>query len=118
MTRKIFTTTALLLCFTVCLALTIDFTGKWKGNLTTPDGNVLPVTYNFKVDGTKLTGTAESPNGSTTIDNGKVDGNNFTFSVNVNGTDYNQKGKAYPDSCALDIDLGGQNVHFIVTKSK
>ena len=117
MTRKFFTTTALLCCFMVCFAIVADITGKWTGSIKTPDGNELPVTYNFKVDGTKLTGTADSPQGTVTIDDGKVDGDNFSFKVNVGGTDYPHTGKAYADSCAMDIDLGGQKVHFIVKKA-
>ncbi len=118
MKSKIFITTALVCCFVVCMAIVTDLTGKWTGFIRTPDGNDLPVTYNFKADGTKLSGTAESPQGTVTIDDGKIDGSNFTFKVNVNGTDYPHTGKMYTDSCGMDIDFGGQKAHFTIKRYK
>lgn len=111
MKRKIFTTSALLFCFVLCFALAADLNGKWAGQIKLPDGTDLPVSYNFKVDGTKLTGTADSPNGSVSVDEGKIDGDNFSFKVNVDGTVYPHTGKVYADSCALDIDFGGMKIH-------
>lgn len=116
MKRKFFTTTALLCCFMVCFAIVADITGKWSGNLVTPDGQNIPVTYNFKVDGDKLTGTADSPQGTITIDDGKIKGDDFSFKVTVDGNDYPHTGKAYADSCAMNVDFGGQKVHFIIKK--
>jgi len=118
MTKKFFTTTALVCCFMVCMAIVADLNGKWTGSIKTPDGNELPVTYNFKVDGSKLTGTADSPQGSIPIDDGKIDGDNFTFKVTVSGTDYPHVGKMYADSCGMDIDFGGQKTHFTIKRAQ
>jgi len=117
MKRKIFTTTALVCCFMVCLAVVADLTGKWKGSIKTPDGNELPVTYNFKADGNKLTGTVDSPQGTVSVDDGKIDGDKFSFKVTVDGNDYPHTGKMYTDSCAMDLDFGGQKIHFIVKRA-
>src|ERR1700749_3742566 len=111
MKRKILTSTVLLCCFIAFIAVIADLNGKWTGTLKTPDGQDLPVTYNFKVDGNKLTGTAESPAGQVTVDNGTIDGDSFKFKVTVDGNDYPHAGKLYADSCGLDIDFGGQKVH-------
>jgi hypothetical protein len=112
MKRKLFNPIALACCFIVFAAFVIaDLNGKWIGVIKTPDGNDLQVTYNFKVDGDKLTGTGESPAGTVTIDDGKITGDAFTFKVTVDGTDYPHSGKMYADSCGLDIDFGGQKVH-------
>jgi hypothetical protein len=112
MKGKLFKPIVLACCFIVFMAFTIaNLTGKWTGVIKTPDGNELAVTYNFKVDSNKLTGTAESPAGTVTIDDGKVDGDNFTFKVTVDGNDYPHSGKMYADSCGLDIDFGGQKIH-------
>jgi len=116
--KKILTTTALVCCFMVCLAVVADLSGKWSGAIKTPDGSEIPVTYDFKVDGTKLTGTADSPQGSVPIDDGKIDGENFSFKVTVSGTDYPHTGKMYADSCGMDIDFGGQKSHFTVKRAK
>jgi hypothetical protein len=111
MMKKILTTTLLVCCVAVCLAVIADLTGKWSGTIKTPDGNEFPLTYTFKVDGNKLTGTAESPQGEVAIDSGKVNGDMFTFQVNVNGMAIPHSGKYYGDSVGLDIDLNGQKIH-------
>ena len=117
MKKRIFTSAALLCCFIVCFALIADISGKWSGTIATPDGQDIPVTYNFKVDGEKLTGTADSPQGSVTIDDGKIKGDDFSFKVTVSGNDYPHTGKVYADSLAMNLDFGGQKVHFIVKKA-
>jgi hypothetical protein len=116
MKRKLFNPLLLITGFFIFIAAIADLSGKWTGTITIPGGDDLAVAYDFKVDGTKLTGTADSPAGSVTIDNGKIDGDKFTFSVNVNGTDYPHSGKVYADSCSLDIDFGGQKAHTILKR--
>ncbi|MDB5142798.1 MAG: glycoside hydrolase [Mucilaginibacter sp.] len=111
MKRKFFNPIVLACCFIFVMAVIADLNGKWTGVIKTPDGNDLPVTYNFKVDGDKLTGTAESPAGQVTIDSGKVAGDTFKFQVTVDGNAYPHSGKFYTDSCGLDIDFGGQKIH-------
>jgi hypothetical protein len=116
MKRKILITSSLLSCLIFVMAVVADLTGKWKGTIHTPDGNDLQVVYNFKVDGEKLTGTAESPAGTVTVDDGKITGDTFSFKVTVDGNDYPHKGKMYADSCGLDIDFGGQSMHTTLTR--
>ncbi len=116
MKRKLLLPIALLSCFIFVMAVIADLNGKWKGSIKTPDGQELPVTYNFKTSGDVLTGTAESPAGSVTIDNGKITGDTFTFKVTVDGNDYPHKGKIYADSCGMDIDFGGQSSHFTIKR--
>jgi len=112
MKRKLFNPIALACCFIVFAAFVVaDISGKWTGVIKTPDGNDLQVSYNFKVDGDKLTGTAESPAGQVTVDDGKITGDTFTFKVTVDGNDYPHSGKVYADSCGLDIDFGAQKIH-------
>jgi hypothetical protein len=111
MKKKLFNPLALACCFLVLMAVFADLNGKWTGVIQTPDGNELQVVYNFKVNGDTLTGTAESPAGAVTIDNGKVTGDTFSFKVTVDGNDYPHTGKVYDDSCGLDIDFGGQKIH-------
>ncbi|HEY9004350.1 MAG TPA: hypothetical protein VIM89_23540 [Mucilaginibacter sp.] len=112
MKRKLFYPIALVCCFVVFAAFVVaDLSGKWAGVLKLPDGNELQVTYDFKVDGDKLTGTAESPAGQVTVDDGKINGDTFTFKVTVDGNEYPHSGKLYADSCGLDIDFGAQKIH-------
>ena len=72
--------------FTAATVLAADVTGTWSAEMKTPDGNTFPLTFNFKQDGDKLTGTVQGPQGDPIeISNGKVDGDNFTFDVSFNG---------------------------------
>ncbi len=102
---------AALSCAFFFVVLLANLDGKWKGSITTPDGGNFPVSYNFKVDGATLTGTAESQEGTATIDSGKIAGNDFSFSVTVDGKTYPHTGKVYDDSCSIDINFGGPMVH-------
>lgn len=107
---------AALSCAFFFAAFLANLEGKWTGNITTPDGSNFPVSYNFKVDGATLTGSAESSQGAATIDNGKVAGNDFSFSVKVDGTVYPHTGKFYDDSCGIDIDFGSSIVHTTILR--
>jgi hypothetical protein len=63
-----------------------DVTGTWTGTLTAPDGSTFPLTFTFKQDGTKVTGTVLGPEGDPlAIDDGKIDGDKLTFNVSFNG---------------------------------
>ena len=119
MKRKIFTTALLSCCFMICLAAAFaDLNGKWSGALKTPDGNAIDVAYTFKVDGEKLSGTATSPMGEVSVDDGKIKGDTFSFKVTVEGNDYPHSGKVYADSCAMDVDFGGSSSHVVLTRAK
>lgn len=120
MKTKIFTTVALVCCFMVCFAMVADLTGKWSGSLHAPDGNDYPLTYDLKVDGDKLTGTGESPQGSTPITDGKVNGTDFSFTIDVGGVAVKNTGKFYAeaDSCGLNIDYNGMMMHATLKRDK
>jgi hypothetical protein len=63
-----------------------DVTGSWSTAMKTPDGQSFPLTFTFKQDGVALTGTVQGPQGDPiAISNGKIDGNNFSFTVSFNG---------------------------------
>lgn len=63
-----------------------DVTGTWTGSLTAPDGSTYPLTFTFKQDGAKVTGTVLGPQGDPiAIDKGKIDGDKFTFDTSFNG---------------------------------
>lgn len=71
---------AFLLMAGSCVAADVD--GKWSGTLSM-QGSEFPVNFTFKADGGTLTGSTTGPDGGEIkISNGKVDGNNITFSVN------------------------------------
>jgi len=77
---------ALAMTLTAATALAADVTGTWTGSMQTPDGNDFQLTFTFKQDADKLTGTVQGPQGDPIdISNGKVDGDKFTFDVAFNG---------------------------------
>ncbi|HEV2133692.1 MAG TPA: hypothetical protein VGR47_05465 [Terracidiphilus sp.] len=70
-------------------ALAADFNGKWTAQVETPRGTQT-LTFNFKVDGSALTGTVTTMRGDVDIQNGKVDGDNISFDqvMNFNGNEF------------------------------
>jgi len=114
MKRKAFITTALVCCFMVCLAAIADINGKWTGTVKTPDGNEAQLTYVFKIDGDKLTGTGESNGNEVKIDSGKVSGVDIKFSViTPEGVTIPHQGKYFPtgDSISMDVNYQGTKMH-------
>ena len=88
-----------------------DISGKWKGTAETPVGTT-ERTFVFKVDGTNLTGeTVSNRFGKSTIDDGKIDGDNVTFTVtiNIDGNEakVNYKGKVSGDSIKFTVQVPG-----------
>jgi hypothetical protein len=113
MKRNILTAALLLCSGLICFAAAItDMTGKWKGDLKMADGTPVPLTYNFKVDGEKITGSILSPQGELTIYDGKVTGEkDFTFKVDVNDNPVPSVGKFYGDSVTVVAELDGEKLH-------
>lgn len=101
----------------LAMAVADGLTGKWKGIIKTPDGHGIPVVYNFKADGDKLTGTSKSPEGVLDIMDGKITGDTFSFkTIGSEGDTYHTTGKMYTDSCGIDIDFGDLKVHLKVMR--
>jgi autotransporter translocation and assembly factor TamB len=80
MTRSITLICALLVALATGFALAADVTGKWTGQVNGPNGDGFTLTFNFKQDGTKLTGSIEGPGGEPIpIKDGKVEGDKISF---------------------------------------
>ncbi|SHM55643.1 hypothetical protein [Mucilaginibacter sp. OK098] len=122
MTKKLFTTAALVCCFMICLAAAVaDLNGKWSGPVKSPEGEEVVLTYVFKIDGNKLTGTGESNGNTVNIDDGKIDGNDITFKVTTSEGDViPHTGKFYPeaDSISMNIDYKGAKLHTTLKRVK
>lgn len=67
------------LSLTAALALGADATGKWVASVQGRGGQAREVTYNFKADGSSLTGTISGMRGPMEIFDGKIDGDNISF---------------------------------------
>jgi hypothetical protein len=101
-------------------ALAADIDGKWTGSIEGPQGN-FDLVYNFKADGAMLTGGMAGPDGmEIKISDGKIDGNNVSFSVTLNfGQEFTiaYKGVLNGNELKLSSDFGGQAVEFVLKKS-
>lgn len=54
-------------------------TGTWKWNPVNPDGRVVEIAFNLKLQGETLTGTVTRSSGTTTITNGVFKGDKVSF---------------------------------------
>lgn len=101
-----------------CLAADVD--GKWTGTFMTPNGDQ-PVSFTFKAEGDKLTGTTTGPAGEIQISDGKLEGNNLSFSVTFDfgGMPFtlNYKGVLANDEIKFTIDIFGMPIELTVKKT-
>jgi len=86
-----------------------DISGTWKGSAETPNGTV-ERTFVFKVDGNKLTGeTTSNMFGKSVIEDGKIEGDNISFSITVKVQDNegkaNYKGKVDGNRIKFTVDV-------------
>ena len=79
MLKAVLTACLVMAVFTVA-ALAADVSGKWSGEVPAR-GETVKATFNFKVDGDKLTGTMTGPQGDVTLEEGKVSGDQISFST-------------------------------------
>src|SRR5260370_20029485 len=63
------------------LAMAADISGKWTGDMPGRGGDTAPTTFTFKVDGEKLTGGVAGAQGEMPIQEGKIAGNQISFST-------------------------------------
>jgi len=101
----------LLLTVFACTASAADVTGTWKGTAETPNGTI-ERTFVFKVDGNKLTGeTSSQMMGKSVITDGKVDGDNVSFTITVKFQDnemkLNYNGKVSGDVIKFHVEADG-----------
>lgn len=82
--------------------------GTWIGKMDSPNGPV-EITYNFNVEEDTLTGTVEGGMGEIEILNGKVDGNEFSFDTQFNGTTISHECELQDDdTIAMEFTFEGQ----------
>ena len=110
---------AMLLCAGPAFAADVD--GKWTGTLATPNGDV-NIGFEFKADGTTLTGSTTGPDGaSLPIKNGKIDGNKIAFVITIAfgdmSFDLNYTGVVSPAEIKMIADFAGMPFEFVVKKA-
>ena len=111
----------------VAAASAADISGTWKGTAEN-QGATIERTFAFKVDGTKLTGeTTSEMMGKSVIADGKIDGDNISFTITANfqGNEMklNYKGKVAGDTIKLSTEFqgggggGGQTIEWTLKKT-
>jgi hypothetical protein len=112
-----------LMLFGTALAFAADISGAWSGSMSGPNGgDGFQISFAFKQDGAKLTGTVAGPQGDPIeISDGKVDGDKVSFSVSFNGTTFHHEGTISGEEIKLTMksdagDFPGGS--FTIKKSK
>src|SRR5436305_8619342 len=67
----------------LALAIAADVSGKWTGDMPGRGGDTTPTTFNFKAEGDKLTGSMTGPQGDIPLQNGKIAGNEISFTTTL-----------------------------------
>ena len=118
---KFFAIGVLLLALCVS-AFAADVDGKWTGTVSGPGGDI-PVAFTFKADGAKLTGSTTGFDGAEVpISDGKVDGNNISFTVTFDfgGMPFviAYKGIVSAEDIKISGEAGGMPFELLLKKAK
>ena len=127
---RFFMFTAGLLLILGGMAFGADIDGTWTGTIQGPDGGQgFPISYTFKADGATLTGSMPGmpgPDGTPAkpvpIKDGKINGNNISFSVvfDMMGqeTKMDYKGVLSGDTLKITGEMMGNPFEFTLKKAK
>jgi hypothetical protein len=99
-----------------------DASGKWSGQVPGRNGQMREVTFVLKASGESLTGTMSGRNGDVPIADGKVSGDDISFSVTLDfgGNSVTQKytGKIAGNEIKFKREGGqGQPIEFVAKRS-
>ena len=122
--RMIFLMAGLMLASAVLL-WGADVTGKWVAQFQARNGQAREITFNFKVDGEKLTGTMSTGQRENPISDGVLKGDEISFTVTTsargNEVKMNFKGKISGDEIKLTrtrADGGGRPLELTAKRPK
>ncbi len=109
-------------------AFAADATGKWTCRVNDADGNALTLIFVFNQEGTQLTGTltvmddSDKILDSTSIKNGKVDGDKISFATLMNdGERFTDEGTIHADEITVKVVSsaeGSETSEAILKRSK
>jgi hypothetical protein len=121
---KTIITIACIAALAVVVAAAADISGKWTGDVPGRGGDATATTFNFKVDGEKLAGTMTGPQGEVPLQEGKVAGNQISFSTTLdfggNSVKLLYKGTVAGDQIKMTREReggGGQAREFTIKRS-
>jgi hypothetical protein len=103
MKRLLFVFVVVLFGTMVCNAAEID--GKWKTTIKGQDGD-MELVFVFKADGATLNGSIVSPMGELPISNGKINGKEFSFDLEMMGNIIKHKGTVEGNEIKMKTEGG------------
>ena len=85
-----------------------DIDGKWNGEVPgMGGGEPMKISYTFKADGNTLTGSTKGMDGNDmAIKDGKIDGNKFSYGIDMMGQTMKFNGEVKGDTLELKMDMG------------
>ena len=116
-----FTRTVLFLLLAAVAVFAADVNGKWVAQVPGRGGETREATFNLKADGNQLTGSVTTPRGEMQISDGKIDGDNISFTeeleFNGNHVKLLFKGKVAGDEIKFTRQReGGERVQEFTAK--
>ena len=99
-------------------ALAADIDGKWAGEIV---GQNMQIEFTFKAEGTTLTGVHIVNGQETPIKDGKIDGNNISFTVTLDlggESKIQHKGTLSGDQIKMTYDMMAQPGEILVKRVK
>jgi hypothetical protein len=111
--RRAVWTIAFVLALAAATTLAGDASGKWVAEFTIPNGQTRQSTFDFHVEGDKLTGTVSGRRGDVPIEGGKIDGDAISFSVTRNwgqgDVKFHYEGTVGADEIQMKVTIEGRN---------
>ncbi|MBC7928383.1 MAG: hypothetical protein H7039_22300 [Bryobacteraceae bacterium] len=99
-----------------------DVNGKWSATMEGRNGQTREMTYNFKTDGGKTTGTVMSPQGERELENVKVDGDAVSWSQTMNfggeSRTMTYAGKMEGEEIKVTMKAGEMTRDFVMKRAK
>lgn len=120
-TKTFFGSIALVVLFLVPV-WAAELNGKWFAEYQSPDGQTRQSTFTFEVKGDTLTGTVAGARGESPIENGKVNGDEISFSVTRNrggnNLKFQYKGKVSGEEIKFNVTVGDGDRTFDMTAKR
>ncbi len=97
-----------LFVFVAGIAFAAGIDGTWNGEIAgMGGGEPMKISYTFKADGNTLTGNTKGMDGNDiAIKDGKIDGDKFSYALDMMGQTMKFKGEVKGDTIELKMDMG------------
>jgi hypothetical protein len=105
---RVFLWIAALVCVFSLAAPAADIDGKWIAQMPSRGGETREVTFTFKADGQNLTGTMSTQRGEREISDGKIVGDDVSFTMSFGENKMLYKGKLSGNEIKFTVEREGR----------